>query len=467
MHKLYYQPEGHWFGDCMPFGHDGKFYLYHQRDTRDPAPLENGQPFGWSLAVTSDFVHYEDYGESLKKGDYDAQDQYIYAGSVFEAEGLYHAFYTGFNREYASRGKASQVLMHAVSKDLVHWEKTRDKLTFTPQPGYDKNDWRDPFVLWDKEKEEYLLILGARKLDGEKILNGCTVKFTSKDLEHWTFGGDFWNPGIYSMHEMPDLFRIGDWWYLVISEYSDKNKIVYRMSRSLDGPWTAPIDDAFDGRAYYAGRTFELNGQRILFGWVPTKEDNDDLGNFQWGGTFVAHEVYQREDGTLGVRIPQTVWDAFSERKETLVSKICLKTVDSRQEIRLDPECGSLYSFETDLKFTEGTRSFAVKVYENEASGEGYEFRFTLGENRLEFDKTPNMPWFRCMNKGLDRPVFLKAGRTYRLKLIVDDTIATIYIDGVALNTRMYTKPGDSLGIYVTDGCLELENASISKSLKK
>ena len=85
-------------------------------------------------------------------------------------------------------------------------------------------------------------------------------------------------------------------------------------------------------------------------------------------------------------------------------------------------------------------------MYENEASGEGYEFRFTLGENRLEFDKTPNMPWFRCMNKGLDRPVFLKAGRTYRLKLIVDDTIATIYIDGVALNTRMYTKPGDSLG---------------------
>ena len=27
--------------------------------------------------------------------------------------------------------------------------------------------------------------------------------------------------------------------------------------------------------------------------------------------------------------------------------------------------------------------------------------------------------------------------------------------------------PSDSLGIYVTDGCLELENASISKSLKK
>ena len=78
-------------------------------------------------------------------------------------------------------------------------------------------------------------------------------------------------------------------------------------SKSLDGPWIAPADDAFDGRAYYAGRTFCLNGQRILFGWVPTKEGCDDRGNFEWAGTFVAHEVYQREDGTLGVRIPDTV----------------------------------------------------------------------------------------------------------------------------------------------------------------
>lgn len=112
---------------------------------------------------------------------------------------------------------------------------------------------------------------------------------------------------------MPDLFQIGDWWYHIISEYSDGNKMVYRMSKSLDGPWIAPADDAFDGRAYYAGRTFCLNGQRILFGWVPTKEDCDDRGNFEWAGTFVAHEVYQREDGTLGVRIPDTVWNAFEE----------------------------------------------------------------------------------------------------------------------------------------------------------
>ena len=57
------------------------------------------------------------------------QDQFIFAGSVFEAEGQYHIFYTGYNRDYPALGKPSQVLMHAYSDDLVTWHKTQDALT--------------------------------------------------------------------------------------------------------------------------------------------------------------------------------------------------------------------------------------------------------------------------------------------------------------------------------------------------
>ena len=56
--RLYYQPKGYWFGDCMPFGKGDTFYLFHQRDTRKPCPF--GEPFGWDLATTKDFVTYED-----------------------------------------------------------------------------------------------------------------------------------------------------------------------------------------------------------------------------------------------------------------------------------------------------------------------------------------------------------------------------------------------------------------------
>ena len=72
-------------------------------------------------ATTSDFVHYEDKGVAIPRGTDEEQDQFIFAGSVFEAEGQYHIFYTGYNRDYPALGKPSQVLMHAYSDDLVTW----------------------------------------------------------------------------------------------------------------------------------------------------------------------------------------------------------------------------------------------------------------------------------------------------------------------------------------------------------
>lgn len=55
-HEIYYQPKDVWVGDIMPYAKDGKFYIYHQRDERINGPITD--PFGWSLATTTDFVHY-------------------------------------------------------------------------------------------------------------------------------------------------------------------------------------------------------------------------------------------------------------------------------------------------------------------------------------------------------------------------------------------------------------------------
>lgn len=461
MNQLYYQFPGTWFGDCMPYGKGEDFYLFHQRDNRNPEPF--GEPFGWDLAITSDFVNYRDMGTAIPRGTDEEQDQFIFAGSIFEGEGQYHAFYTGYNREYPKQGKASQVLMHAVSDDLIHWTKTQDKLTFTPQEGYDPDDWRDPFVLRDEENEQYMLILGARKKGPKTQQTGRTVKFTSKDLKEWKFEGDFWAPDLFVMHEMVDLFKIGDWWYHVVTEYSDRSKMIYRMSKSIDGPWIAPEDDAFDGRAYYAGRTFELNGHRMLFGWVATKEDCDDKKNYEWAGTFVPHEVYQREDGTLGVKIPDTVWNAFTDREKT--EDFVIESNGKRTEKVIREKCGTLYSFEADITFSKGTRAFGIRCYDNTETQESYQFIFQCNENRYLCEKNPNWPWFSYLSQGAERPIKLSAEKTYHIQMIVDDTIATIYVDGVALNARLYTKPGDGLGIFVSEGSVRVENCSVSTNL--
>ena len=462
MHQLYYQPEGYWFGDCMPFYHDGRFYLFHQRDTRKPGPF--GEPFGWALARTTDFVHYEDLGEVLERGGDDAQDQFIFAGSIFAADGVFYAMYTGYNRDYPAQGKPSQVLMLATSTDLIHWHKTSEKLV-VPQPGYDPYDWRDPYVFRKETTGEYVMILGARTLDGKKIRTGRTVAFTSTDLKQWDFQGDFWAPDLFAMHEMPDIFQMGELWYLLTTEYSDRCKTVYRMSASLDGPWRAPFDDAFDGRAYYAARSCSDGDRRYLFGWVPTKEDEDDRNNWQWGGTLVVHEVVQRADGSLGVKPPAGVVAAFAHAHALLDGPLLLRSQDAAVDACVARETGDLFKFEADVMFTESTRALGIRLCEDAATGDAYTFLINLAEQRLTFDRTPNLPWFRYMNIGLERPLHLNAGVTYRLQLIVDGTIATLYVDGVALNARLYASPGQSIAMYVVDGELSVANATLAVGL--
>jgi beta-fructofuranosidase len=103
----------------------------------------------------------------------------------------------------------------------------------------------------------------------------------------------------------------------------------------------------------------------------------------------------------------------------------------------------------------------------NEKTEQGYQFKFPVAQHRYLFEGTPNWPWFTNMNIGLERPLTLEPGRVYHMQLVVDDTIATLYVDGVALNARMYTRPGDDISMFVTDGSLSISDAVIRRGLKE
>lgn len=467
MPKLCYKPEDAWCGDCMPFYWNGKFWIYHQRDKRNPVPL-NGDPICWSLASTSDFIHYQDHGDSLLCGNYDEQDQFIYAGSVMEKDGLFHAYYTGYNRDYIGTGKPSQVIMHATSKNLVRWDKIKEERIYPPTDGYEIDDWRDPFVFFDEERGRYIMLLAARKLKGHKIRRGVTVYLTSKDLTEWKFEGDFWAPELYYTHEMPDIFKIGEYWYFVYSEYSDKKITRYRMSKSLKGPWMAPDDDAFDGRAYYAARTATDGQKRYLFGWVPTRANNYDKNLWQWGGILMVQEVYQREDKTLGVRCPEAVEAAFRDEKcADAALPVRVSSVDGRGEAVLFNETGDFFRMDISLAFKEGTKAIGIKLFENTEEDRGYEYTLLPPQDRLLFDRTPNIPWVQCFTTGLERPVQLVPGTQYNLMLIVDEEICVLYVNGVALSARMYNKPGKSIVVYVNNGEVEILSARLYQNIMK
>jgi beta-fructofuranosidase len=193
-------------------------------------------------------------------------------------------------------------------------EKNPEHTFFAPADKYEPHDWRDAFVFWNEDAKEYNMLLAARFKTGIPRRRGLTALCASKDLVKWEVKEPFYAPALYFTHECPDLFKMGDWWYLLFSEFTDLVRTRYRMSRSLSGPWIIPERDDFDGHAFYAAKTASDGNKRFIFGWNPTREGEKDNGNWQWGGNLVVHEVQQDKNGELTVRVPQTVSNAFANK---------------------------------------------------------------------------------------------------------------------------------------------------------
>ena len=446
--SLYFRPEKGVLGDVIPFYDNGvfkPFYLRNYRGNRDANHQDS-----WVMLSTTDHVHFTEHDTKIVGG----------TGSVIKVDGIYHMFFCTFQVM-----PEKNYINHAVSTNLDTWTEIPEDRFASDNQIYAPVHWRDPFVFWCEEENCWWMIFAAQK-QGMTTRRGCVGLCKSDDLHHWSYCDPIYAPmNAQCAFECPDLFKMGDWWYLVFSEYSEGNKIHYRRSKNLYGPWEAPFDDAFDGRAYYAGRTAFDGERRVLFGWVPTRIDNDDKNAYLWGGTFVPHEVFQKEDGTLGVKPVDQMMEAFDGWKDLF--NPCMKTIDTKEETLLCEDTGSIAAFKTTVKFEEGTKEFSIRFYKDEETEVSYEYRFFVEENKVVFNKCPNYPWYQCFNIGLERPIKLEADKEYEICLIIDQDISTLYINGTALNARLCDHPGNGLALTVTDGTLEAKNTKIATKINK
>lgn len=458
--RLFYKPEGAYAADFIPFYTDGFFRLFYLIDWRDKQNWGEGTP--WYQLCTHDFINFEEYGEMLPRGTVEEQDLYVFTGSVIEKDNLYHIFYTGHNPHFPEKENPQQAVMHAVSKDLRKWEKKPEHTFFSPGTIYEMDDWRDPYVFYNEEQNEYWMLLAARLKTGPSRRRGCIALCTSKDLISWKTAAPFWAPGLYYTHECPDLFKINDWWYLVYSTFSERSVTHYRMSRNLTGPWTAPENDTFDGRAFYAAKTFSDGNRRFAFGWNPTKVDEKDSNAWQWGGNLVVHEVIQNVDGTLSVKVPETIDRAFNKECEINFDaglgewEIDRNTLSSNSgESFSCAAAGKLpdrCKITATMRFSQNTRGFGIMLRTSEDLEKSYYIRFEPGRNRLVFDSWPrrgDLPFWT----ELERPIDLIPGTDIVVNIFIDDTICETYVnDKIAMSTRMYDLKEGNWGVFINEG---------------
>ena len=272
--SVFYKPTDGFLGDVIPFYWDGVYHAFYLKAPLPPLRV-GAHHTPYAHLTSRDLVQWEALPNAIEPGPPGSPDSVsCFTGACIERDGTFYLFYTGFRGE-----GVPQTVCLAKSVDLVHWEKDpRNPIIEADSRWYEPVDWRDPFPFWNEEAGEYWMLLAAREKEGPDNRRGCIALMTSPDLETWEVKPPFWAPRLYYTHECPDLFRWDDFWVLVYSTFSERNVTHYRLSKSLAGPWLAPENDTFDGRAFYAAKTAGHGDRRYVFGWNPTREDERDEG---------------------------------------------------------------------------------------------------------------------------------------------------------------------------------------------
>ena len=457
--QFFFKPRPGVIGDCIPYYFDGRYHVFYLRDYRDRDSYGLGS--AWHHISTDDFVRWEDHGEALAQGRIDEQDHTVATGCVYtDDHGKHHIFYTGINPYLRTDAQHEQALLHATSDDLITWTKHPDEVGYADEAIYERHDWRDPFVFKHPQTGRYTMILAARLNEGPTFRRGCTGMLTSDDLTHWTVEQPFYAPGRYHGHECPDWFQMGDWYYLVFSEYTGRTTTRYVMSTSPDGPWIAPADNQFDNRAFYAAKTASDGSRRFLFGWNPTKVNNVDNGEWQWGGSLTVHEVIQNDDGTLAVRLPPEAARAFGGALPLQLEHLesgwnrgdhtYTAEAPYSYSAALSEQMPETYLLQGEIRFERLAGAGGILFRMDEAGDTGYFLRFNLAEQRLEFGKVGGYrDWYVDHMPELDRPLPIRQGEAIRFRIIVDKTAVVAYInDAVALSGRMYANPFGRCGLF-------------------
>jgi beta-fructofuranosidase len=466
--RLLYRPADGWLGDVIPFFTNGEFHVFYIFDDRDVRGAWQG--LDWNHLVSRDLVRFDELPVAIQRGTPDELDLLTGTGSVsIDPEGGFVAYYAGINPSNPSRGRPEQVVLRTHSPDLVTWTKDSDFALEADERWYERNDWRDPFLMRGSDGLWHMLLC-ARIPYGPSDRRGTFGLATSADMRTWTVRPPMLTPGTTRAPECPDLFQMDGGWFLVYAGFSDRFATRYLSSATQDGPWRTPTWDALEAPDVYAMKTVSDGQRRYLMGWLSTRSGDQDSGHRQWGGDLIVHELVSRADRTLGVR-PVQAW---------------------LERFRIEPVAGGGspggWSAEGDSHFFEGDgigwRTFGemaptclleltfhldeeadevgLVLRADAAMDHGYHLRLEPRRGRFVFDRRPHhisIPFEMASDRAyvdtpdheIERPLDVSSGRAH-IRVIVDDTAILVYVNDVAMSTRGYDLEGGHWGVLAVRG---------------
>ena len=482
----YFMPSVGRVGDPMPFYDKkaGNFKVFYLQEF-DNNMSHRFHPI-WGV-TTQDGTSYQSMGEVLPYGANDyMQDAALGTGCCYysEKDDTYYFYYTGHN----GNCKYREVVMRATSKDGQNWVKDELWAINGPDYGYSSNDFRDPQIFVADDNLYHMVISTYPQHGGDPVF----AEFKSSDLKNWEHVGRIrmiWD----RMLECPDIFKMGDYWYMVYSESfrtSWSRKVKYMVAKTYeelkscfnDGPkWPADgHEGVLDSRAFYAGKTASNGTDRYIWGWCPFRsgadihEKNTNVGagdgnEPNWSGALVCHRLIQHADGTLTLgAVP-----ALAAKYSTAVNATAMQsngynsgTLSGDNAYVLYNRLGTANHISFTVKTSNNWDKFGISFVRGTDSEKYYTMVVNPeDENHRKVNFEQEGPAGKGFIEGIDGYWFERpADNVYNIDIYTDNSVLTMYINDVCAYTqRIYGIQKNCWSINNYGGSITVSDVKVSQ----
>ena len=427
-----YRPRRGVFADPIPFYWKGEYHIFYLRGGIGKVP--------WEHIISRDLVHWKELPTALvSDGAVDSPDgEHMFTGSVTENNGIFHIFYTGWNPR---NPEGREFTMHATSPDLIKWTKHPEDI-LGPDGVIYKNhhdrDWRDSYVFWNEDEKQHWMVMCSNSQNTE---DGVGL-LTSKDLKTWIYEQPLKDA---DQQECPDLFKIGDTWYLIGGDH-------YSFAKNPRGPFQKPpVCNLIDRPNIYAAKRMFDGKRHIWTGWVWDIPSGRDGESGTWGGTqCLPREIYAGPAGQLYCKPVKEITQVF---KKTMLKRESF-TISAKSNF----EAPDHYMLECQVKLDPGAE-LTISIRQQKDSGDSY--RFILKPEKKQADLTgPGFDYIRPCPVDTSQPI--------KIQMFVLGTIIECFVnDQYAQTCRAYNYQSGKLAFEVNGGSAKVISLAVKVDNEK
>ena len=462
----HYYPPGMFVWDTWYLHCAGSTHLFHLQVKRPDSsrPEEYDRSIGH--AISKDLLSWEEMPLALRRGDKGAYDDgTLYTGCAVEHEGIIYLFYCS---NHSQDGRRRQAMCLATSTDGITFTKYPNNPIIEPDPRWyytlsdppppfphhsqPNFDCRDLAVVKDPSGDGWLgYVVMRRKGQSDAFHSASIALCRSKDLVNWEVDQPCCTPNRFNCFEVPDVFQLDGRWYMVAltgdgygqeKRWSDHGitaaTIVFQADRP-EGPFQEVKDNlllASNNQQGFSARTVELDGERLM---LYTRSEGGS-GRLSW-----PVKLIPRPGGGL---LP-ICW-AGIEKEFRPPQQMPTTLVEAENGGTLQPLDG-LPS--TDRNYL---MDATVQLKDAEAAGVIFGLDQSNGSGALVSLDTGgqvSLMWAPDQSLLQARHWPIHAGGTYRLRLVVVDTMVEVYVDDVlVINSYLPGLTAGHAALSVRDG---------------